>query len=181
MDCSSGVRAFQSPSVSFLPHYVWDGCYPARRRSQCARPAQQHERADAAQVYRSWTDASNYSRFARLMEYVNRAPDGRGWGPALTATIAFNDAALATGATLGLSWSRLLLVSRRASPADIDRAGAYCVRLDEQEDRRLYRRRRAWVWTAALTPEDQTNLRSHPRHLQTCSRKPPAEHDQRAP
>ena len=100
-------------------------------------------------VYRSYTDASNYSRFTHGWNTSTALLMAEGAGTGTDGNIAFNDAALATGATLGYIMVPSAAGVSTGVPADIP-TGQTPIVFDSTNKKIGAYTGGAWVWTAAL-------------------------------
>ena len=106
--------------------------------------------AQTLRVYRSWTHASNYSRFTHSWNTSTALLMAEGLGTGTDGNIAFNDAALATGATLGYIMVPSAAGVSTGVPADIP-TGQTPIVFDSTNKKIGAYTGGAWVWTAALT------------------------------
>lgn len=100
-------------------------------------------------LYRSYTDASNYSRLALGWNTTTALLTAEGLGTGSDGNIAFNDAALATGATLGYIMVPSAAGVSTGVPADIP-TGQTPIVFDSTNKKIGAYTGGAWVWTAAL-------------------------------
>jgi hypothetical protein len=105
--------------------------------------------AQTLRVYRSYTDASNYSRFTHSWNTSTALLMAEGLGTGTDGNIAFNDAALATGATLGYIMVPSAAGVSTGRPADIP-TGQTPIVFDSTNKKIGAYTGGAWVWTAAL-------------------------------
>ena len=101
-------------------------------------------------VYRSYTDASNYSRLAATWNTSTALLMAEGLGTGTDGNVAFNDAALATGATLGYIMVPSAAGVSTGVPADIP-TGQTPIVFDSTNKKIGAYTGGAWVWTAALS------------------------------
>ena len=106
--------------------------------------------AQRMHIYRSYTDGSNYSRFAHAWNTSTALLMAEGLGTGTDGNIAFNDAALATGATLGYIMVPSAAGVSTGVPADIP-TGQTPIVFDSTNKKIGAYTGGAWVWTAALT------------------------------
>jgi len=100
-------------------------------------------------LYRSYTDASNYSRLALGWKTTTALLTAEGLGTGSDGNIAFNDAALATGATLGYIMVPSAAGVSTGVPADIP-TGQTPIVFDSTNKKIGAYTGGAWVWTAEL-------------------------------
>ena len=100
-------------------------------------------------VYRSYTDASNYSRLAATWNTSTALLMAEGLGTGTDGNVAFNDEALATGATRGYIMVPSAAGVSTGVPADIP-AGQTPIVFDSTNKKIGAYTGGAWVWTAAL-------------------------------
>ena len=105
--------------------------------------------AQTLRVYRSYTDASNYSRLAATWNTSTALLMAEGLGTGTDGNVAFNDAALATGATLGYIMVPSAAGVSTGVPADIP-TGQTPIVFDSTNKKIGAYTGGAWVWTAAL-------------------------------
>jgi hypothetical protein len=105
--------------------------------------------AQTLRVYRSYTDGSNYSRFTHGWNTSTALLMAEGLGTGTDGNIAFNDAALATGATLGYIMVPSAAGVSTGVPADIP-TGQTPIVFDSTNKKIGAYTGGAWVWTAAL-------------------------------
>jgi hypothetical protein len=105
--------------------------------------------AQTFRVYRSFTDSSNYSRLALTWNTTTAVIHAQGAGTGADGNIAFNDAALATGATVGYIMIPSCAGAPTGVPADIP-TGQVALHFDSTNNK-LYVYDGAWLSTAALT------------------------------
>ena len=106
--------------------------------------------AQTLRVYRSYTDASNYSRLAATWNTSTALLMAEGLGTGTDGNVAFNDAALATGATLGYIMVPSAAGVSTGVPADIP-TGQTPIVFDSTNKKIGAYTGGAWVWTAALS------------------------------
>ena len=106
--------------------------------------------AQTLRVYRSFTDTSNYSRFTHSWNTSTALLMAEGLGTGTDGNIAFNDAALATGATLGYIMVPSAAGVSTGVPADIP-TGQTPIVFDSTNKKIGAYTGGAWVWTAALS------------------------------
>jgi hypothetical protein len=106
--------------------------------------------AQTLRVYRSYTDGANYSRFTHGWNTSTALLMAEGLGTGTDGNIAFNDAALATGATLGYIMVPSAAGVSTGVPADIP-TGQTPIVFDSTNKKIGAYTGGAWVWTAALT------------------------------
>jgi hypothetical protein len=105
--------------------------------------------AQTLRVYRSYTDGANYSRFTHGWNASTALLMAEGLGTGTDGNIAFNDAALATGATLGYIMVPSAAGVSTGVPADIP-TGQTPIVFDSTNKKIGAYTGGAWVWTAAL-------------------------------
>ncbi len=105
--------------------------------------------AQRMHIYRSYTDGSNYSRLALGWNTSTALLMAEGLGTGTDGNVAFNDAALATGATLGYIMVPSAAGISTGVPADIP-AGQTPIVFDSTNKKIGAYTGGAWVWTAAL-------------------------------
>jgi hypothetical protein len=105
--------------------------------------------AQTFRVYRSYTDASNYSRLTHTWNTTTAVIHAEGAGTGSDGNIAFNDAALATGATVGYIMIPSCAGAPTGVPADIP-TGQVALHFDSTNNK-LYVYDGGWISTAALT------------------------------
>lgn len=106
--------------------------------------------AQTFRVYRSYTDGSNYSRLAATWNTSTALLMAEGAGTGTDGNVAFNDAALATGATLGYIMVPSAAGVSTGVPADIP-TGQTPIVFDSTNKKIGAYTGGAWVWTAALS------------------------------
>lgn len=99
--------------------------------------------------YRSYTDASNYSRLTSKWNTTTAVIHAEGLGTGTDGNIAFNDAALATTATVGYVMIPSCAGAPTGVPADIP-TGQVALHFDSTNNK-LYVYDGGWLSTAALT------------------------------
>ncbi len=105
--------------------------------------------AQTLRVYRSYTDPSNYSRLAATWNTSTALLMAEGLGTGTDGNIAFNDAALATGARLGYIMVPSAAGVSTGVPADIP-TGQTPIVFDSTNKKIGAYTGGAWVWTEAL-------------------------------
>lgn len=105
--------------------------------------------AQTFNIYRTWTDASNYQRLTHKWNTTTAVIHNEGLGTGADGNIAFNDAALATTATLGYIMIPSCAGAPTGVPADIP-TGQIPVVFDSTNNK-LYVYDGGWISTAALT------------------------------
>lgn len=106
--------------------------------------------AQTFRVYRSYTDASNYSRWTVKWNTSTAILHAEGAGTGTDGSVAFNDAALATDATRGFLMIPSCAGTPTGTPADIPTGQAPIV-YDSTNKKLCVWDGAAWVQTAALT------------------------------
>lgn len=106
--------------------------------------------AQTFRVYRSYTDASNYSRWTVKWNTSTAILHAEGAGTGTDGSVAFNDAALATDATRGFLMIPSCAGTPTGTPADIPTGQAPVV-YDSTNKKLAVWDGAAWVQTAALT------------------------------
>lgn len=106
--------------------------------------------AQTYRIYRSYTDASNYSRWTVKWNTSTAILHAEGAGTGSDGSIAFNDAALATNATVGFLMIPSCAGTPTGTPADIPTGQAPIV-YDSTNKKLCVWDGAAWVQTAALT------------------------------
>ena len=106
--------------------------------------------AQTFRVYRSYTDASNYSRWTVKWNTSTAILHAEGAGTGTDGSVAFNDAALATNATVGFLMIPSCAGTPTGTPADIPTGQAPIV-YDSTNKKLAVWDGAAWVQTAALT------------------------------
>jgi hypothetical protein len=105
--------------------------------------------AQTFRVYRSYTDGSNYSRLTNTWNTTTAVIHAEGAGTGSDGNIAFNDAALATSATVGYIMIPSCAGAPTGVPADIP-TGQVALHFDSTNNK-LYVYDGGWISTAALT------------------------------
>ena len=105
--------------------------------------------AQAFRAYRSYTDASNYSQFTHSWNTSTALLMAEGLGTGTDGNVAFNDAALATGATLGYIMVPSAAGVSTSVPANTP-TGQTPIVFDSTNKKIGAYTGGAWVWTAAL-------------------------------
>ena len=106
--------------------------------------------AQTFRVYRSYTDASNYSRWTVKWNTSTAILHAEGAGTGSDGSVAFNDAALATNATVGFLMIPSCAGTPTGTPADIPTGQAPIV-YNSTDKKLAVWDGAAWVQTAALT------------------------------
>ncbi len=106
--------------------------------------------AQTFRVYRSYTDASNYSRWTVKWNTSTAILHAEGAGTGTDGSVAFNDAALATDATRGFLMIPSCAGTPTGTPADIPTGQAPIV-YDSTNKKLAVWDGAAWVQTASLT------------------------------
>jgi hypothetical protein len=105
--------------------------------------------AQTFQVYRTWTDASNYQRLTSTWSTSTAVIHNEGAGTSADGSIAFNDAALATDTTKGFIMIPSCAGAPTGTPADIP-TGQIPIVFDSTNNK-LYVYDGGWIATAALS------------------------------
>lgn len=106
--------------------------------------------AQTFRVYRSYTDGSNYSRWTVKWNTSTAILHAEGAGTGSDGSVAFNDAALATNATVGFLMIPSCAGTPSGTPADIPTGQAPIV-YNSTDKKLAVWDGAAWVQTAALT------------------------------
>lgn len=106
--------------------------------------------AQTFRVYRSYTDASNYSRWTVKWNISTAVLHAEGAGTGTDGSVAFNDAALATNATVGFLMIPSCAGTPTGTPADIP-TGQSPIVYDSTNKKLCVWDGAAWVQTGALT------------------------------
>jgi len=106
--------------------------------------------AQTFRIYRSYTDASNYSRWTVKWNTSTAILQAEGAGTGTNGSTAFNDAALATNATVGFLMIPSCAGTPTGTPADIP-TGQSPIVYDSTNKKLCVWDGAAWVQTAALT------------------------------
>lgn len=106
--------------------------------------------AQTFRVYRSYTDASNYSRWTVKWNTSTAILHAEGAGTGSDGSVAFNDVALATNATVGFLMIPSCAGTPTGTPADIPTGQAPIV-YNSTDKKLAVWDGAAWVQTAALT------------------------------
>ncbi len=149
---TTGVSVGSGLTLGFSSTANGSGIFDvALRRDAAATLAQRNgTNAQTMRVYRSYTDASNYSRFTHSWNTSTALLMAEGLGTGTDGNIAFNDAALATGATLGYIMVPSAAGISTGVPADIP-TGHPPIVFDSTNKKIGAYTGGAWVWTAALS------------------------------
>ena len=148
---TTGVSVGSGLTLGFSSTANGSGTFDvALRRDAAATLAQRNgTTAQTLRVYRSYTDGSNYSRFTHGWNTSTALLMAEGLGTGTDGNIAFNDAALATGATLGYIMVPSAAGVSTGVPADIP-TGQTPIVFDSTNKKIGAYTGGAWVWTAAL-------------------------------
>jgi len=106
--------------------------------------------AQTLRVYRSYTDASNYSRFTHSWNTSTALLMAEGLGTGTDGNVAFNDEELATGATRGYIMVPSAAGVSTGRPADIP-TGQTPIVFDSTNKKIGAYTGGDWVWTEALS------------------------------
>ena len=145
----NGNIGFNTPATGFL---FWDDSGDVRLYRDAAATLAQRNGANAQtlRVYRSYTDESNYSRLAATWNTSTALLMAEGLGTEKDGNVAFNDEALATGATRGYIMVPSAAGVSTGVPADIP-TGQTPIVFDSTNKKIGAYTGGAWVWTAALS------------------------------
>ncbi len=105
--------------------------------------------AQTTNRYRSYTDASNYSRVTEKWNTSTAIYHAEGLGTGSDGSVAFNDAALATNATVGFVMIPSCAGAPTGVPADIPTGQVPLV--FDSTNNKIYAYDGGWISTAALT------------------------------
>jgi hypothetical protein len=105
--------------------------------------------AQTSNLYRTFTDASNYQRLTKTWSTSTAVIHNEGAGTSADGSIAFNDAALATDTTKGFIMIPSCAGAPTGTPADIP-TGQIPIVFDSTNNK-LYAYDGGWISTAALT------------------------------
>ena len=105
--------------------------------------------AQTFNLYRTYTDASNYQRLAQTWNTTTALIHNEGAGTGADGSIAFNNAALATNATKGFIMIPSCAGTPTGTPADIP-TGQVPIVFDSTNNK-IYVYDGSWLATAALT------------------------------
>lgn len=105
--------------------------------------------AQTFRLYRSYTDASNYSRLSLTWSSSTAVISANGAGTGTNGNVAFGTAALATNATVGHLMIPSCAGTATGVPADIPTGQAALVYDSTNKKLGIYDG--GWIWTAALS------------------------------
>ena len=105
--------------------------------------------AQTFNLYRSYTDASNYSRLSHKWNTSTAIIQAEGLGTGTNGSVAFNNAALATNATVGFMMLPSCAGAPTGVPADIPTGQIPMVY--DSTNNKIYAYNGAWKSTVALT------------------------------